>query len=146
MKHHCLNSSKTNWEHEDPCSCECTYCLELGRLRDLPEVSQEEMDWLWKVCYQEATAGPWVSAQMKGFGAMRFVLSESKLGNAEWHKVIAILENPGSFDADHFIAWCRDGVPRLLKHIEKLEEEKERLESLLDEANMHEIVGEGYDD
>src|SRR5271165_3860502 len=140
MKHHCLQSSSTNWEHDDPCSCECPYCTELNRLRGLPEITQEEMDWLWKACCVDATAGPWSAVQMNGFGAMRFIVTESKLGNAYWHKVVAIVENAGSFEGDRFVAWCRDGVPRLLQYIEKLEEEKERLEDILEDAAMENRV------
>lgn len=131
MIHNCLKNppmwgdeTRTKWEHDEPCSCECTYCLEFHRLRALPDVTEEEIEALWRMCTREATPGPWKATALTGFGGERFIVSESRDSQAQWYPVVAHLGNSGSFTGDEFIAWCRDGVPRLLKTIERLKQEK----------------------
>jgi hypothetical protein len=127
MKHKCLKSSSTNWEHDtDPCVCECRYCIERSRLRALPELESEELEKLWEVCACDAAPGPWTANQLDGMGAMNFILSHNPT-NA-WYAVVAKLENAGNIDGANFIAWCHDGVPRLLKTIERLQQENEELQ------------------
>lgn len=84
--------------------------------------------WAFNVCFLNryealdgTSRGPWKAEQLAGFGGMRFITGP------ETHKIVAILENPGSIDGDLFIAWCRDGVPRLLMLIEELQLEVETL-------------------
>lgn len=124
MLHNCIklyarvDKSKA---HDEPCDCDCKNCLEFKRCRSLPLVSNVERQALWSGFIEEMTAGPWTTGQLHGFGARRFLISENV--SAKWHAVIADLENVGSFDSDKWLAWCHDGVPRLLLTIEQLEKE-----------------------
>lgn len=141
MKHGCLNcppiwgdETRTKWEHDEPCSCECRYCSEFHRLRALPDVTPEEMTELWEMCTHEATPGPWKAVQLAGHGAERFIVTESQDSQAQWYRIVAHLGNAGSFKGDEFIAWCREGVPRLLLTIENLQKRIEEMEQLAQEA------------
>jgi|SRR5581483_2590078 len=132
MKHPCLkcapiwgDETKTKWEHDDdPCSCECKYCLEYNRLRSLPEVSDEEMEKLWQDCVSGWTPGPWRATQFKNFGPNNYIVSTHK--EAEQFMVVAELENVGNDSGMDLLAWCHDGIPRLLKTIEALQKELQR--------------------
>jgi hypothetical protein len=145
MEHKCLKhpalygSPSPGWSHdEDPCTCECTYCLEFKREHNLATIEDVEIEQLTKVI-EGLTPGPWEDTQIKGFGAMNFIVTMSDQSQTQWHRVVAILEN-ANFDTGRFIAWCRDGVPRLLRLVESLKQENEelkkdieRLQSKLDE-------------
>jgi hypothetical protein len=124
MKHLChkhpaiFGSPDPGWSHnEDPCQCSCDPCREYKRCVALPDITDEEITSVREML-EGATPGPWQAAQLKGFGAERFIVSTNESSNVAWHSIVAELKNPGSFKGDEFIAWCRDGVPRLLKLIE----------------------------
>lgn len=132
MKHQCLEPKQgMNWQcSEEDCQCSCEKCQDYMRVLALPELTDKELDELPEMI-DGATPGPWRDASYKGMGPMRFIVSESKMNQPEWFKIVAILENPGSFLGDKFIAWCRDGVPRLLKTIVKLKQENAYLRGML---------------
>lgn len=71
---------------------------------------------LWK----GATEGPWKAVQIPGAGAMRWIVSESP--KAAWHKIVAILTNPGDFDADTAMAAARTTVPKLCAEVRRLKQ------------------------
>jgi hypothetical protein len=132
MKHKCLlhpaiyGSPDPGWSHdEDPCTCSCTDCLEFKRIRALPSPTVEEIEKVLK-WLENATPGPWEDTQIQGFGANQFIVTLSSQKRAQWFQVVATLEN-ANFDTASFIAWCRDGVPRLIKRIKELEDEVTRL-------------------
>jgi carbamoylphosphate synthase large subunit len=77
---------------------------------------------LRRLC-NEATPGPWRACQLIGFGAMRFVVTDAE--KAQWYQVVAILQNPGSFAGDEFIAASRTAMPEALDEIERLRAELE---------------------
>lgn len=135
MKHKCYKhpaiygSPDPGWSHdEEPCKCSCEPCLEFKRMQELPDITSDELDKIQEML-ADTTGGPWYPAQLNGFGADRFILTGSSLGNAKSFKVVAELKNPGSFLGDEFIAWCRDGVPRLIKRIKQLEKDNAYVES-----------------
>ena|SRR5271165_4845174 len=137
MKHKCLRP-KPNIGHQcpiDECSCDCDWCIDRRRVLDLPECTDEELvevnGWL-----DETTEGPWEATHgINGFGSMRFITSKSNSEQPSWFRVVAIVENTGGILGDKFIAWCRDGVPRLLKTIVKLKQENEYLRAMLKTRN-----------
>ena len=121
MKHKCYKSPTDNWEHfrELPCECPCNPCKELKRTYELPAITQEEIDWVYD-CLGGAVPGPWKYTQLQGFGPNNFIVSNEK------YSIVAELKNPGNMYAGEFMAWCRDGVPRLLKEIQRLRKELEK--------------------
>jgi len=133
MKHHCLRhpaiygSSDPGWWHdEEPCKCSCDPCQDYKRINLLPDVTLEELDqvsqWL-----ETATPGPWQDTQIPGWGPEKFILTLSQQSQPQWYQVVAHLGN-ASFVTGSFIAWCRDGVPRLLRKIRQLEDELKKYE------------------
>jgi len=137
MKHKCsrhppiFGSPDPGWSHDDdPCTCECEDCQEFHRLQSLVDIKDVELEQLEKIL-EGVTPGPWEDTQIKGFGAMNFVVTMSEQSQPRWHRVVAILENAG-FDTGRFIAWCHDGVPRLLRMIKSLKKENEDLKKELD--------------
>jgi len=132
MKHKChkhppfWGEKEPGWSHDRyPCQCDCEPCQEFNRLDALPEIENAELNmienWLDNV-----TPGPWKETQCPGFGGMNFLMTLSDNSQARWVKVVAILENAGG-DTGQFMAWCRDGVPRLIRKIRDLEEEVDEL-------------------
>lgn len=85
-----------------------------------------------------ATPGPWRACQLKGFGAMRFIVTESP--KAEWHQVVAILEHVGSFKGDEFVAAARIALPEALDEIERLRAEMTRLNLALQDVTATQIT------
>lgn len=133
MKHTCYKhpaiygSSDPGWSHDqDPCTCNCDKCLEYQRIQSLPEITTEELFQVEEMA-GGATPGPWITGQFREFGSARFIMTQSLQVTANWYPVVAELKNVGNFHADEFVAWCRDGVPRLIKKIRELEAEVERL-------------------
>lgn len=133
MRHKCLRTQGHNdWTHkDDPCECECTYCSELTRLRNLKEVDQNEINQIWEDCVANWSQGPWKATQIRGFGHNNYIVTDSP--KEAWFHIVAQVENVGSFDGMKRLAWCHDGVPRLLLTIEKLQEENKKLKEQLDD-------------
>jgi hypothetical protein len=136
MEHKCLKhpalygAPSPGWSHDgDPCTCECMYCLEYQREQALAPIEDVEIEQLSKVI-EGLTPGPWEDTQIKGFGAMNFIVSMSSQSQTQWHRVVAVLEN-ANFDTGRFMAWCRDGVPRLLQKIKDLQQENKELKQKL---------------
>lgn len=126
-----VNNMKKRFNHDCHCNVCCIDCklrVEIDRLTSLPEISKEETEKVWDLIL-ESSGGPWAATQLAGFGAKRFIISLD--AKEKWYNIVASLENSGSFKADDFIAWCRDGVPRLLNKIEKLENRIKELESVV---------------
>ena len=139
MKHKCQKNPPftgdtpgSGWSHEEyPCQCDCYYCLDFKRQEALPELNEEELTKIEKWA-ENSTPGPWEAGQLQGFGAMNFLMTLSDEPQPQWMQVVALLENAGG-DTGPFIAWCRDGVPRLIRQIRYLEEDKADLKEELDD-------------
>lgn len=136
MEHKCLKaipvfgSNSAGWIHdEEPCTCECMYCDEYRRTQSLVPIKEVELEQLERLM-ESITPGPWEDTQIKGFGAMNFLITMSEQSQPKWHRVVAILEN-ASFDTGRFMAWCRDGVPRLIRMIRTLQKENAELKKKL---------------
>lgn len=115
-----LGSDVPGWQHsEDPCVCSCAGCLEFTRMKTLPEISEEEISEVQHLL-DNTIPGPWKWMQFPGFGAENFIVC---FPTATEKKVVACVKNAGSYDGIRFMAWCRDGVPRLLAKIESLNAE-----------------------
>lgn len=126
-EHHCLTLyiSNTGQEtHLSPCECNCSSCKEYRRVEALPDLTDKELEAIWMMI-KDCTPGPWKAKQLQGWGVERFIISESN----NWFRVIAHLQNAGSFNGDTYVAWARDGVPRLIKLVDKLQAEIDELRS-----------------
>lgn len=127
MKHKCYRKYKgpgTGHCSDNPCNCDCHPCLEFKRIQALPDLTDEDLKNVYNWC-EETSSGPWESTQLRGFGANNFIVSLNQ--KQEWNFIVAQLHSPGSFDGMKFIAWCKDGVPRLLRMIDQLQQEIKEL-------------------
>lgn len=128
MKHKCYNlytGPTEEYSHEDKsCSCTCAICLETTRLRSLPEVNAEEREKIWNQCTSDVKAGSWQTTYLSEFGGESYIFT-----TGDKPRAVARLIDVGNFSGMDFVAWCRDGVPRLLKTIERLEKDNSYVES-----------------
>lgn len=67
----------------------------------------------------KATAGPWRSTQIKGFGAHNYIVSDAP--EAAWYTIVAECHNAGGFAGFDFIAHARTDVPLLVAALERAE-------------------------
>lgn len=137
MNHKCLRTQGHNdWSHDnEPCECGCPDCEEWRRIRALPPVDLNNVRDLWHIWQSELTPGPWKYEQLEGFGHKKYIVTGSK--KDQWYKVVAQLENVGTFTGSQALASCRDGVPRLLKTIENLYKENDELRKRIEEMEDH---------
>ena len=130
MKHSCFGPKNVNWRCVGECICDCRSCSETRRMDNLPALKDDEIEALEKML-DASTPGPWNCVQLDGFGNKYFIKSTSKFLLKGWYEVVAQAENAGGFGGVNFIAWCRDGVPRMIKKIRELKEENDYLRGLL---------------
>lgn len=113
-----------DYQHANGCECTCSLCAEARRILALPSISDAEISQAWKwLSNGSITPGPWATTQLKEFGAETFLFSASK------NIVVASFKLVGSFGGQDFVAWCRDGVPKLLLEIERLKRELKQCQS-----------------
>jgi hypothetical protein len=114
-------------------------------MRALEVLTHDQMEAVWWMMMEMGVTGPWKAAQLDGFGADRFIINE----NAPHFKIVAELKSGiGSFAGDQFVAWCRDGVPRLLLTLEQvmpsIEQTRAEIEKIGKTCRMWAVTREGF--
>lgn len=130
MKHSCYGPKNKSWQCVGECECDCSSCAEHRRMEELPALKDNEIEEVERMLVA-SYPGPWFCLQLDSFGNKLFIKTLSKLVQKNWYEVVAQVENAGGFGGGVFIAWCRDGVPRMLKRIRELKEENDYLRGLL---------------